>query len=367
MKNDASVYDLLRQLVHTPSQSFEEEAAAAWVSWWLDKRGITHAVPKGNVVATAAPADAGKPTLALIAHLDTVAPAIGYTRDPYDPGTDPDIIWGLGANDDGGSVAAMLAAFSYFYGKPLPINLLLLLVREEECSGPDGAAWLFGAEGPFGLRQDDPDWLPKPDWAIVGEPTGMKAATSERGLLVLDGEAHGESGHAARGDGVNALYIALEDIDKLRGHHFKRNSAEMGEVRVSVTQIDAGRAHNVIPDRCHFVVDIRPNECYTPKEVLDELQSECRSVLRPRNLKHRASATAADSLLRKTVADLHIETFSSPTTSDWMQLTCDAIKMGPGDSARSHKADEFIRTGEIAAAIDGYIHFIEHFYGNTLE
>ncbi|MBO4536672.1 MAG: peptidase dimerization domain-containing protein, partial [Bacteroidales bacterium] len=209
---------------------------------------------------------------------------------------------------------------------------------------------------------------------IVGEPTGMQAATSERGLLVIDGEARGESGHAARGDGVNALYLAMEDIARLRAHKFTRISPEMGEVRLHVTQILSGTAHNVIPDRCRFVVDIRPNELYTPKEILDELQTVCQSHLEARNLLHRASATAAESPLRKAAAALGIKTVSSPTSSDWMQLPCDAIKMGPGDSARSHKANEFILVSEIDQAIDKYIHYIETVrstvleqYGNTME
>ena len=253
---------------------------------------------------------------------------------------------------------AMLAVLRHFFGKDLPVNLLLMLVREEECSGPDGIRWLFGPEGPFAQPAGSDAWLPAPDWAIVGEPTGMKAATSERGLLVLDGEARGESGHAARGDGVNALYLALEDISRLRSHLFTRVSPEMGPVRLSVTQILAGTAHNVIPDRCRFVVDIRPNELYSPKEILNELEAICHSHLQARNLLHKASATAAGSPLRRAAAALGLETFSSPTSSDWMQLPCDAIKLGPGDSARSHRADEYILVSEIEQAITTYINFI---------
>lgn len=366
MKTDADVIDLLRKLVHAPTESFNEEAAAAWVGWWLDRNGLPYGKPQGNIVAAVAPPDPTRKTLALIAHLDTVPAAAGYTRNPYDPGNDPDIVWGLGANDDGGSVVALLAVLRHFYGKALPFNLLFLLVREEECSGPDGIRWLFGPDGPFSRDPGAPDWLPTPDWAIIAEPTGLRAATSERGLLVLDGEAVGQSGHAARGDGINALYLAMDDITRLRGHRFTRISPEMGEVRLHVTQILSGTAHNVIPDRCRFVVDIRPNELYTPREILDELQAICQSHLQARNLLHRASATAVDSPLRKAVAALGIGTFSSPTSSDWMQIPCDAIKIGPGDSSRSHKADEFIRVREIEEAIDIYTRFIEN-YGNFVE
>jgi len=364
---------LLRQMVRIPSLSGEEEAVCAELGAWLDARGIAFSRPGGNLAATAAAPDPAKETLALIAHLDTVAPAEGYTRNPFDPGNDPERIWGLGSNDDGGSAVAMLAAFRHFYGSKLPFNLLLLLVREEECSGPHGVRWLFGPEGPFSRPVCDPSWLPKPDRAIVGEPTGMRAATSERGLLVLDGEAVGESGHAARGDGINALYLALDDIARLRGHRFARISPEMGEVRLNVTQIGAGSAHNVIPDRCRFVVDIRPNELYTPQEILDELQSLCKSRLKARNLLHRASATAPDSPLRSTAAALGIGCFSSPTSSDWMQLPCDAVKMGPGDSARSHHADEYLLVRELDEACEKYIEFIktmtlaDNHHGNSME
>ncbi|MBR1538032.1 MAG: M20/M25/M40 family metallo-hydrolase [Bacteroidales bacterium] len=358
MSSDADSIGLLRELVRTPSLSFGEEAAAARISEWLENNGISFTMLRGNIVASAAAPDPARKTLALIAHLDTVAPAEGYTRDPYDPGDDPQTVRGLGANDDGGSVVAMLAVLRHFRGKALPVNLLLLLVREEEVSGPDGVRWLFGPEGPFARPAGTAGWLPGPDWAIVGEPTGMRAATSERGLLVLDGEAVGANAHAARGDGVNALYLALDDIARLRSHHFTRISPEMGEVRLNVTQIVAGTAHNVIPDRCRFTVDIRPNECYTPQEILDELQALCKSRLKARNLLHRASATAADSVLRGAVTSLGLETFSSPTSSDWMQLPCDAVKIGPGDSARSHRADEYILVSEINQAIEIYIQLL---------
>lgn len=358
MSLEGDSVELLRALVKIPSESFREEAAAALVSRWLHQRGVAHSCLQGNIAAAATAPDPARKTLAMIAHLDTVAPAAGYTRDPYDPGNDPGTVYGLGANDDGGSVAAMLAVLRHFHEKPLPVNLILLLVREEECSGPDGVRWIFGPEGPFCRPADAPDWLPMPDWAIVGEPTGMRAATSERGLLVLDGEAVGESGHAARGDGVNALYKALDDIARLRAHRFDRISPEMGEVRLNVTQIQAGTAHNVIPDRCRFVVDIRPNELYANPEILEELQQTCTSRLTARNLLHRASATAQDSVLREAVNTLGLGTFSSPTSSDWMLLPCDAVKLGPGDSARSHRADEYIFVQEIEDAIVKYIKFV---------
>ena len=354
---------LLRRMVHIPSLSGEEGAVAACVGEALDAWGIPHELVQGNLLALNRRFDPHKPTLALDAHLDTVPVNNGYTRDPFDSGNDPEIIYGLGSNDDGGSVVSMIAAFRHFFDRQMPFNLMLILSREEEVSGPDGTRWLFAPDGLFAAGGR---W-PMPRRVIVGEPTGMRAATSERGLLVLDGEALGVSGHAARDEGVNALYIALDDIAALRAHRFTRHSPLMGDVRLTVTQIEAGRAHNVVPDRCRFVVDIRPTEQYTNPEILAELQALCRSTLTARNLANRSSATAPDSPLLRAAAQLGIETFSSPTTSDWMRIPCDALKMGPGDSARSHRPDEYILAREVAQGIDGYIAFIETLYGYSLE
>jgi acetylornithine deacetylase len=199
------------------------------------------------------------------------------------------------------------------------------------------------------------------DYAIVGEPTEMKAATAERGLLVIDATAHGASGHAARNEGKNALYIALEDIERLRKHEFSKVSPKMGKVNLNVTQINAGSAHNVIPDRCDFVIDIRPTEQYTNEEILKELQKICDSELKARNLANRSSATHEGSPLQRTAEALGIETFSSATTSDWMRITCDAVKMGPGNSNRSHRKDEYVTVQEIEGGIEGYIQFIRSF------
>ncbi len=359
----AEYMELLRQMVRIPSLSSEEDRVVGLVCGALDRRGIAHKVLRGNIVALNRRFDPRRRTLALDAHLDTVPASGGYTRDPFDPGNDGSIVYGLGSNDDGGSVVSMIAAFRHFYDMPLPVNLMLVLTREEERSGPDGARWLYAPDGCFATSEE----FPYPDWVIVGEPTGMRAATSERGLLVLDGEAHGVSGHAARGEGVNALYIALDDIAALRAHRFTRHSPLMGDVRLNVTQIEAGSAHNVIPDLCKFVVDIRPTEQYSNAEILSELQALCRSRLKARNLANRSSATREGSPLLGTARQLGIPTFSSPTTSDWMRIGCDAVKMGPGDSSRSHSADEYIFTSEIENAIDTYIRYIENFYGNTLE
>ena len=346
-------------MVQTPSLSFEEEAVAKVVCGALERFGMKYRLQRGNIVSINRQFDPSKPTLALDAHLDTVPAAVGYTRNPFDPGIDDSIIWGLGANDDGGSVVSMIAAFRHFYNMQLPVNLMLVLTREEERSGPDGARWVYSDEGPLTNSKE----LPMPQWVIVGEPTGMRAATSERGLLVLDAKAHGVSAHAATGEGLNALYVALEDIEKLRAHKFTRVSPTMGEVRLNVTQIQAGTAHNVIPDICTFVVDIRPTEMYSCEEILNELQALCQSELHARNLTNRSSATRPDSPLLEAAKATGRETFSSPTTSDWMRIGVDAIKMGPGDSRRSHKADEYLKVSELEEAIEVYIKYINAFCG----
>ena len=342
--------ELLREMVAIPSPSFHEDAVCSHISNWLTSKGVDHERVGNNIIAEHI-VDPSKPTLMLCAHIDTVDPCEGYTFDPYKPENCPtDMIQGLGSNDDGASVVSMIAVYRFFshaIGSGAGVkNLTLVLTCEEERSGKGGMTGLWDKR------------LSQIDYAIVGEPTGMKAATSERGLLVIDTTAHGVSGHAARNEGKNALYIALEDIERLRKHEFSKVSPKMGRVNLNVTQINAGSAHNVIPDRCDFVIDIRPTEQYSNEEILQELQAICESELKPRNLANRSSATKEDSPLQKTAERMGIETFSSATTSDWMRITCDAIKMGPGDSNRSHRKDEFVYTEEIRNAIGTYIKFI---------
>lgn len=355
--------ELLREMVRIRSFSFEENEVASLLSDRFVRWGLAPKRLGNNVVVCGKYFDAQRPTLVLDAHIDTVPPAQSYTRDPFDPGCDPAVVYGLGSNDDGGSVVAMTAAFRYFFDRHMPVNLVLALSGEEERSGPDGACMLYGPGGPAEVRDAK--------WVIVGEPTGMKVATSERGLLVLDGVACGVSGHAARNEGVNALYVALDDIAALRSHVFGRKSPIMGDVRLNVTQINAGVAHNVIPDKCTFVVDVRPTEQYSNEELLAELQPLCRSSLTARNLKNSSSATYEGSPLLAAASALGMETFSSPTTSNWMRTHKDAVKMGPGQSSRSHHADEFILCSEIAEAVEKYIRFIETFIatynGNIVE
>ena len=378
-KLTAEAVELLREMVAIPSPSFHEDAVCSHISNWLTAKGVEHERVGNNIIAEHI-VDPSKPTLMLCAHIDTVDPCEGYTFDPYKPENCPtDMIQGLGSNDDGASVVSMIAAYRFFCetissgagvkNRATPLaagggtrsegvggvvfntcttatNLTLVLTCEEERSGKGGMTGLWDKR------------LNRIDYAIIGEPTGMKAATSERGLLVIDATAHGISGHAARNEGKNALYIALEDIERLRKHEFEKVSPKMGKVNLNVTQINAGSAHNVIPDRCDFVIDIRPTEQYSNEEILYELQKICESELKPRNLANRSSATHEDSPLQKTAEDMGIETFSSATTSDWMRITCDAIKMGPGDSNRSHRKDEYVTVEELKEGIETYIKFI---------
>ena len=342
--------NLLREMVTVPSVSFEETAVADLISNRLSAWGVVHERLRNNLVAGLEKMDPNKKTLVLDAHIDTVPVCQGWTCNPFDP-AGPDnnqqIIYGLGSNDDGGCVVAMIAAYRHFLSRELPFNLILALSCEEERSGENGARWLYGPEGPL-----------HPEMVIIGEPTGLKAATSERGLLVIDAVAEGKSGHAARNEGINALYIALDDIAAIRSHKFSRISPTMGEVHKTVTIIHSGTAHNVVPDRCEFTIDIRPTEVYTCAEILDELQSICKSRLKARNLNNRSSATRNGSPLFKALDGLGIEKFSSPTTSDWMRIDSDCVKIGPGESSRSHKSDEFITVEEVQNGIETYINLI---------
>ena len=353
---------LLKEMIAIPSQSFEEEAVCSHICGWMERKGISHERVGNNIICRNNPGSTSQ--MLLCAHIDTVKPSEDYSFNPYTPDyktaaevvsritgrslNEEDVVAGLGSNDDGASVVSMIAAYRYISEQENAKDLILVLTCEEERSGKGGMTTLWDQ-----LKDEVKN-------AIVGEPTGMMAATSERGLLVIDAEAEGVSGHAARNEGVNALYIAIEDIEKIRAHKFTKISPYMGEVNVNVTQINAGTAHNVIPDRCTFVIDIRPTEQYTNEEILNELQSICRSRLNPRNLMNRSSACKEDSPLLKTAQALGIESFSSPTTSDWMRITCDAVKMGPGQSSRSHKKDEYVLTEEISNGIKTYIRFIEH-------
>ncbi len=343
---------LLRKLVSIKSFSGEENLRTEFLVNYFSDMGVTYECLRNNIILRHAHHNTDKPTLMLNSHLDTVQPASGYTIDPFNPEFSDKYIYGLGSNDAGASVVSMTQTFIHFKDTELAFNLILVLSAEEENSGLNGMRLLWEK-----LSSEV-------DMAIIGEPTGMRAAIAERGLLVIDGEATGVSGHAARDEGVNALYIALEDISTLRSFKFNKTSPTMGDVKLTVTQINAGTQHNVVPDRCCFVVDIRPTEQYSNSEIMSILQPKVKSKLIARSLTNRSSATPSDHSLIKCVERLGIESYTSPTTSDWMRITCPAIKMGPGESARSHQADEFILIDELDQGIKGYINFITELSNN---
>ena len=337
--------NLLKELISIQSFSGEEKDRSDFLCGYLAEKGIRTERIGYNIIARQPHHDSTKQTLMLNSHLDTVKPAASYTFDPFNPPISDTHIFGLGSNDAGASVVCLLQTFLHFYETELPFNMMLVLSCEEENSGPNGMRKLSE--------------ILKPDFAIIGEPTGMRAAIAERGLLVIDGEAKGVSGHAARNEGVNALYIALDDIQTMKSVKFDKISPTMGEVKLTVTQINAGTQHNVVPDKCTFVVDIRPTDQYSNTEILQILQSKVKSTLTARNLTNKSSATPPGHILMKTIEKLGIESYVSPTTSDWMRISCPAVKMGPGESARSHQADEFVLVSELEEGVEGYIRFIE--------
>lgn len=343
--------ELLCRLIKTPSVSGKEDKTAAILADHLfEKTGMQPKRIGNNVIACKEPHRKGRPTVLLCSHHDTVMPASGYSRDPYDPVIQEDDhgaprLYGLGSNDAGASVVSMTAAFCSL--NDLPYNLMLILAAGEENSDPAGIASV----------------LPRyPDiaCAIVGEPTGLQAATGEKGLLVLDGYVRGRQGHAARNDGINALYKAMDDIAALRHFSFAENSAIMGKIHLQVTQIQAGSQHNVIPGECRYVVDIRTTDACGNAEIVERLSSVVSGQLIPRNMANKASVTPEGHPLRDAVKKAGIPTFVSPTTSDWMRLRCPAIKLGPGDSARSHTPDEFIYLSELQQGVDVYKKVLTH-------
>jgi acetylornithine deacetylase len=346
MKKNNNAVELLKGKIAIPAYSGAEQAAADYLEAYLSAAGAAPFRLGNNVCAYAGKNSESKKTLLLNSHIDTVKAAAGYTLNPYEPVERDGKLFGLGSNDAGASLAAMVESFLYFNTGTLPFNLLLVLSCEEENSGAAGIRL---------VTQE----IKNIDCAIVGEPTSMKAAIGERGLLVLDGTAHGVTGHAAREEGVNAIYTALEDIAYIKQYVFPEISPLMGAVKKTVTMINGGYQHNVVPDACRFVVDIRPNERYMPQEILTLLQAGVKSELKARSLHNRCSFTPAGHPLLQCVERLGIETYISPTTSDWMRLDVPAIKMGPGDSARSHSADEFVYLHELEEGINGYIKFIQ--------
>ena len=290
--------------------------------------------------------DPARPTLLLNSHHDTVRPAASYTRDPYAPTVEDGRLYGLGSNDAGASVVCLVETFLTFRARALPFNLVLGISAEEECMGENGIRALLPV-------------LERVDMALVGEPTGMQAATGERGLIVLDCTAHGKKRPCGARRRVNALYIALDDIARLRSFRFERESELLGPVGIAVTQIEAGTQHNVVPDTCRFVVDVRTTDAYSNEETIEILRAALRSDAVPRSTRIRAAAVGGEHPLVKAAVAAGRETYVSPTTSDRTLMPFPALKMGPGQSSRSHTADEFVLLGEIAEGIAIYEKYIE--------
>lgn len=336
--------ELLQQLVRTPSFSRDESATAGILVSFLTDRGVDAIHQNGNNVwVLNRNFDASKPTILLNSHHDTVKPNSGYSRDPFSGAIQGDTLYGLGSNDAGASVVSLAAAFIHFYSDVgMKYNLCLALTAEEECSGKNGIESILGM-------------LPAIDFAIVGEPTQMQMAVAERGLMVLDCTAHGRAAHAARNEGDNAIYRAMRDIEWFRTYCFERVSPLFGDVKMSVTVVAAGTQHNVVPAECRFTVDVRTTECYTNEQVLETIRSSVESTVSPRSTRLTPSSISLDHPFVKIGLDMGLKTYGSPTTSDQALLSCPSLKMGVGDSARSHTADEYILLSEIEQGITQYI------------
>lgn len=338
---------LLKELIIIPSFSREEDRTASLIGKFLAEREIKPMQAGNNIYAQNKHFDASKPTLLLNSHHDTVKPNKGYTLDPFTPLEQEGKLFGLGSNDAGGSLVSLIATFLHFYNKEnLRYNIVLAATAEEEISGTGGIEYVL----PF---------LPPIDCALVGEPTQMQMAVAERGLMVIDAISHGKAGHAAREEGENAVYKALADIEWIRNYRFPKVSDLLGPVKMSVTVIETdNKAHNVVPAQCKYVVDTRVNELYSFEEVLDVMRQHIQAEIKPRSIRLRSTAIALDHPLVKAGIDLGRTYYGSPTTSDKALMPFPALKMGPGDSARSHTADEYIYTDEIKDGIALYIQLL---------
>ena len=333
--------ELLKKLIRIPSISREEGLCADLIENYIAENGYTVSRLKNNVWTIASGFDGNRPTLLLNSHIDTVKPVDGWTFDPFIPTEKDGKIYGLGSNDAGASVVALLHTFFLLSQENQPYNLIFSATAEEELSGKDGIELL--------LKE-----LPKIDFAIVGEPTNMQLAVAEKGLMVLDCKAHGKAGHAARNEGENAIYKALADIEWFRNYRFPNVSEFLGEVKMSVTQINAGTQHNVVPDRCTFVVDIRSNELYSNEEILEEIKKHISCDAVPRSTRLSSSATPLNHPIIVKAKETGREIFGSPTLSDQALMPFPSVKIGPGKSSRSHTADEFVEIKEIEQGISVY-------------
>lgn len=338
---------LLKKLIATPSFSKEEQNTADIIDRFLESKGVRTKTHLNNIWAQNTFYDPAKPTLLLNSHHDTVKPNKGYTLDPFTPIEKEGKLFGLGSNDAGGCLVSLMAVFLYYYNKPtLKYNLVIAATAEEEISGHNGIEALLPRLGAI-------------DCGIVGEPTQMQMAVAEKGLLVLDAVAQGRAGHAARNEGENALYKAVKDIQWIQSYQFSNVSDLLGPVKMSVTVIETdNKAHNVVPAQCKFVIDCRINELYSFEEILEVIKANIQSEIQPRSTRLRSTAISLDHPLIKAGTKLGRTYYGSPTTSDKALMPFQTLKMGPGDSARSHTADEFIYLDEIKNGIDLYIQLL---------
>lgn len=343
----ADSLQLLRSLIATPSFSGEEQGTAKLIQNFLQTRGLVPQRLKNNVWAQHPGFDPSKKTILLCSHHDTVRPSKEYTVNPFMPLEKEGRLFGLGSNDAGASLAALIASFLYFCEqKSLQYNLIIAAVAEEEISGINGISALL------------PE-LPPIDFAIVGEPTQMQMAVAEKGLLVIDCESTGKSGHAARDEGDNSIYKAIRDVEWLRTFQFEKVSTLLGPVKMSVTMIQAGTQHNVVPEHCKFTVDIRVNDCYTHQEILKIIREHVDATVTPRSTRLKSSSISDEHPLVAAGIKLGLNAFGSSTLSDKALMPFPALKIGPGDSARSHTADEFIYIEEFEKGIETYVHLLK--------
>ena len=351
--NDA--ISLLQQLIAIPSLSKEEDQTAGCIATFLTERSIPFSRILNNVWACNKFFDATKPTILLNSHHDTVAANAGYTRNPLKPAIEEGKLFGLGSTDAGASLVSLLATFIHFYSEEnLGYNLLFAASAEEETSGENGVVKLFANEA-FLSHLQHPG-----SFAIVGEPTQMQLAIAEKGLLVIDCVAHGKAGHAARNEGENAIYKALEAVQWFRSHQFEKISPVLGEVKMTVTSFNtANKAHNVIPVQCSFVVDIRVTELYSHEEILATIAKHVNVDVVPRSTRLRSSSISIDHPVVKAGIRLGKETYGSPTTSDKALMPISSLKCGPGFSGQSHSADEFVAIEDIENGIKFYVELLE--------
>lgn len=351
MKNDdykREAVDLLCRLIATPRVSRDEAQGAGVLMEQMEAWGLRPRREGNNVWSVCPDYEEGRPTLMLNAHIDTVKPVATWQRDPFVPTVEGDRLYGLGSNDCGGGLVSLLMTYRHLINntRMRAWNVLFLATAEEEVSGGEGVARV--------LPQ-----LPPVHMAIVGEPTCMQPAIAEKGLMVIDGYAYGKSGHAARNEGVNAIYEAIDDLQWLRSCQPERVSPLLGPTKVTVTMIEAGTQHNVVPDKLHFVVDVRTNELYRNEEVFEMLQAQMKKCeLKARSFRPHSSGISMEHPVVQRCVAMGMKPFGSPTLSDQAQMPFDSMKLGPGDSARSHTADEYVCLSEIGQAIDTYIELL---------